>query len=254
MKPAISPAALIARKEIGELILSQRGLLWLLAASLSMSAFALLLVGSTELSLLDNAQVVYDMLGIATALGALLAMIAGIDTLGGERERQTLVPLLLAPVGRDDILRAKLGAILRAWAVMFTLAAPYVWAVGSTGQNLLNGYLVMLVFGTPVVLSFGFFGLWLGTRVRQTVAAYMTGLVAIILSASPLLIGPVLRQSAVGRAFDAINPFSGAVNAYDAVVIDSMSLVSQWQSFLTVAIWFVALLLLARRGFRTLDI
>lgn len=63
MKPAANPAALIARKEIGELILSQCGLLWLLAASLSVSAFALLLVGRTELNLLDNTQVVLDIAG-----------------------------------------------------------------------------------------------------------------------------------------------------------------------------------------------
>lgn len=56
------------------------------------------------------------------------------------------------------------------------LSAPHVWAVGSTGQKLVNGYLLMLVFGTPVALNFGFFGLWFGTRVRQTVAASMTGL------------------------------------------------------------------------------
>jgi ABC-type transport system involved in multi-copper enzyme maturation permease subunit len=249
----MTPKSLIARKELDELILSTRGLMWLLASAVGMSTFALLLVSNTELSLLDNAQVVYDMLGIVTALACLLALISGVDTLGGERERQTLVPLLLAPVARNDILTGKLTAILGAWAVMFLLSIPYVWAVGSTGQNLGSGYAVLLIFGTPVVLSFGYFGLWLGTRVRQTVAAYMTGLITIVVAASPLVLGPALRQSAIGRAFDTVNPFSAAVNAYDAVVIDSMPVFSQWGSLITVLIWLGVTFTLTRRGFAALE-
>ena len=250
----MKPSTLVARKELGELILSARGLLWLLMASVGMSAFALLLVSNTELSLLDNAQVVYDMLGIVTALGSLLALISGIDMLGGERERHTLVPLLLAPINRDDILRAKLTAIFGAWIVMSLVSAPYVWAVGSTGQNLFKAYLAMAVLGTPVVLIFGFFGLWLGARIQQTVAAYMSGLIVIVVAASPLVLGPALRQSTIGRVFDAINPFSAAVNAYDAMVIDSMSLFSQWSAFVTVLVWLGATLLLAHRSFKKLDL
>lgn len=83
----MTPSTLIARKEAGELFFSMRGLAWLLALCGALSAFTLLLVGSTELSLLDNAQVVYDMAGLITALAALLALIVGIDATAGERER-----------------------------------------------------------------------------------------------------------------------------------------------------------------------
>ena len=78
---------LIARKEAGEIILNRRGRAWLLAMVSVLSGFSLLLVGSTELSLLDNAQVVYDMSGIIVALGALLAIVVGADAFAGERER-----------------------------------------------------------------------------------------------------------------------------------------------------------------------
>lgn len=245
----MKPWNLIARKEAGELLLSVRGILWLLTAAVGMSVFALLLVSNTELSLLDNAQVVYDMLGIVTAMGSLLALIVGVDTLGGERERKTIVPLLLAPVSRQSILNGKLSSIATAWAAMFLIALPYVWAVASTGQNLFSGIAVLALLGTPVVLSFGYFGMWLGTRTRQSVTAYMIGLVTLVVCASPLLLGPALRQSAIGRAFDLVNPFSGAVNAYDAVVIDSMSIISQWVGFLTVGVWLIVMIFGARRSF-----
>src|SRR5262245_21773336 len=97
------PILLIAGKEAGELLLSVRGLTWLLVLSVVLSGFSLLLVSDTELSLLDNAQVIYDMSGIVTALGCLLTLIVGIDTIAGERERGSLVPLLLTTVSRDGI-------------------------------------------------------------------------------------------------------------------------------------------------------
>jgi ABC-type transport system involved in multi-copper enzyme maturation permease subunit len=107
----MSSAALITRKEAGELLLSLRGLAWLLAMAMVLSAFALLLVSDTELSLLDNAQVVYDMVAIVTALASLLALVIGTDAVAGERERGSLVPLLLTPVSRDTILAGKLGGV-----------------------------------------------------------------------------------------------------------------------------------------------
>jgi ABC-type transport system involved in multi-copper enzyme maturation permease subunit len=248
----MSPATLITRKEAGDLLLSVRGLAWLLAVAAVLSAFGLLLVSNTELSLLDNAQVVYDMVAIVTALGSLLALVIGIDTVGGERERGSLVPLLLTPVARDGILAGKLGGIAIAWAVMYALALPYLWAVGSTGQNLAMGMLTLGLLGTPVVLGFGFFGMALGAGLSSTRPALLVGLIALMLSASPLVLGPSLRQAAIGRAFDAVNPFSAAVNAYDAVIIDSQAVLAQ-ASHLAVALgWFALMLWLARASFRRL--
>lgn len=246
----MNPTSLIARKEAGELLLSLRGLAWLMAVAVALSVFGLLLVSNTELSLLDNAQVVYDMVGIVTALGGLLALVVGIDTVAGERERGSLVPLILTPASRDAILAGKLGGVAIAWAVMYVVALPYLWAVGSTGQNLAEGMLVLALLGSPVVLGFGFFGMGLGARLASARAGLLTGLITLVLSASPLLLGPSLRQSAIGRAFDAINPFSAAVNAYDAVIIDSQTIIAQWPHGAVAVLWLVLTLWLARSGVR----
>ncbi|MBU6498656.1 MAG: ABC transporter permease subunit [Rhodospirillales bacterium] len=227
MSPALHPALRIARKEAGELVLGLRGQLWLAVTTAVLSGFSLLLVGSIELSLLDNAQVVYDMAGLVTALGALLALISGIDAIGGERERGSLLPLLLAPVRRDSILAGKLGGPVAAWGVMLALAAPYFWAVGSTGQNMLAGMAALLALGTPVVLGFGFLGVALGARMQSARTALSVALTGLVLSASPVLLGPSLRQSAIGRVFDAVNPFSAALNGFDAVIIDSQGAIAQ---------------------------
>jgi ABC-type transport system involved in multi-copper enzyme maturation permease subunit len=246
----MNAAVLITRKEAGELLLSLRGLGWLLAMATLLSVFGLLLVGNTELSLLDNAAVVYDMAGMVMGLGGLLALVTGIDAVAGERERGSLVPLLLTPVSRDLIVAGKLGGVAIAWVVMYALALPYLWAVGSTGQNLLRGMLVLALFGTPVVLGFGFFGMALGARLASVRAALLSGLILLLLSASPLVLGPSLRQSAIGRAFDAVNPFSAALNAFDAVIIDSQTILSQALRLLIVLVWLALTLWLSHWSFR----
>lgn len=240
----MSAAAVLARKEASELVLSVRGLSWLLAMASALSVFGLLLVGSTELSLLDNAQVVYDMAGIVVALGALLAVVVGNDSIGGERERGSLVPLLLTPISRMGLIVGKISGVVIAWLIMLAIAVPYFWAVGSTGQNLSESIVGTVLFGTPVVLSFGLFAMGLAARSGSSRASLIGALILLMASGSPLLLGSSLRQSAVGQAFDWINPFSNALNALDAVTIDSQSIASQLPhlgltiAWLMVAIWF----------------
>ena len=243
---------IITRKEAGELLLSLRGQSWLTVVTIALSVFGLLLVSDTELSLLDNAQVVYDMAAIVTALGSLLALIVGIDGIAGERERGSLVPLLLTPASRNAILMGKLGGVAIAWAVMCGLSLPYLWAVGSTGQNMVESMMLLALLGTPVVLGFGFFGMALGSWTGSARTALLSGLVMLVILASPALLGPSLRQSAIGKMFDAVNPFSAAVNAYDAVIINSQTITAQGPHFLVAAAWLIATLWLARSNFRNI--
>lgn len=241
----MNAALLIACKEAGDLLRDARGLAWLLVIAAALSIFSLLLVGNTELSLLDDAQVVYDMIGIVTALGALLAVVVATDSIAGERERGSLVPLLLTPVPRTALVLGKLGGQLIVWSSMFAIAVPYLWAVGSTGQNLFESVIVLAAFGTPAVLGFGFLTLGLAARMASARSCLLTALIALIVSASPLLLGPSLRQSAIGRGFDLINPFSGALNAYDAVIIDSQPIIAQVVPLAVVFTWLAITLAFA---------
>ncbi len=248
------PAVLIARKEAGELLASGRGLSWLLALAAVLSVLALLLVSDTELSLLDNAQVVYMMMGTVAALGALLAVVTGSDTIAGERERGTLVPLLLAPVSRTEIMLGKMGGQLAAWCATYVLALPYVWAVGSSGQNLLQAVAYLALFGTPVVLSFGFYAAGLSARFASVRGALLTALITLLLLASPLLLGPGLRNNPLGRAFDALNPFSAALNSFDSVVIDSEPFRAQAARLAVVLLWLALSAYFARRSVERMEV
>jgi ABC-type transport system involved in multi-copper enzyme maturation permease subunit len=250
----VNPVLLIAHKERGELLHSARGLSWLLAVSVVLSGLSLLFVSNTELSLLDNAQVVYMMMATITALGCLLAIVLGTDAIAGERERGSLVLLLLTPVSATNIVFGKMSGQLIGWIALFTLALPYVWAVGSTGQNLGKAIAYLALFGTPVVLGFGFFALGLSARLKSVLSALLTALIALLLLASPVLLGPGMRQTAVGKAFDAVNPFSAALNSYDSAVIDSEPLSMQMPRLAAAFIWLAMTFWFAKRSVETVAI
>jgi ABC-type transport system involved in multi-copper enzyme maturation permease subunit len=237
----------IAYKESTQMLRSQRGLVWLLAFSSLLSAFSVLLVSNTELSLLDNAQVVYMMDGTVLAAGALLAAILGSDAYAGEKERGTLVPLLCAPIAPHALIAGKTLGTLIAWGIMFVLAIPYLWAVGADGQNLVPAISYLLLFGTPVVLGFGYLAMALSARTGSVLASLLATVTLLMLAASPLVIGPGLRRSAIGRIMDAVNPFAGAVNTFDCVIIDGEPLVAQAGRLLLVVVWVTVCLLIARR-------
>ena len=238
----------IACKESAQMLRSQKGLLWLLTFSGLLSAFSLLLVSNTELSLLDNAQVIYMMTGTVLATGALLAAILGSDAYAGEKERGTLVPLLCAPIDANELLTGKALGMLVAWGVMFVVAIPYLWAVGSSGQNLGAAVFYLALFGTPVVLGFGYLAMALSARTGSVLASLLSTVTLLMLAASPLLIGPGLRGTTIGRTLDAINPFAGALNTFDSVIIDSGPFSAQIARLLLVFVWLGLCLLAARRS------
>lgn len=250
----MSLALLIAGKETRELVTSIRGLAWLVTLSVMLSLFSALLVSNTELSLLDNAQVVYMMMGTITALGALLAIVLGSDSIAGERERGSLIPLLLAPLSGFELVLGKIGGQVMAWAVTYALALPYLWAVGSSGQNLVQAVGYLALFGTPVVLGFGFAAIGLSARFGSVRGALISSLIALIVLASPLVLGTGLRQSAIGKAFDAVNPFAAAVNSFDSAVIDSDPIGSQLARLAVAAIWLLLTAWFAKRSVERMEI
>lgn len=250
----MNPVMVIAQKEIKELTGSARGLGWLLAMGLVLSCLGLVLIGSAELSLLDNAQVVYMMMGTVTALGGILAIALGSDALAGERERGSLTLLLLAPVTPTEIVLGKMGGQIAGWCVMYLVSLPYVWAVGSSGQNLGPAGIYLALVGTPVVLGFGFLAIALSAKLPNVRSSLLIALILLVLLASPLLLGPSLRQSALGRLFDAVNPFAAALNTFDSVVIDSQPLGFQTWRLVVVAGWLGLSAAFAVRSVRNLDI
>lgn len=235
-------------KECNENIFSFRGAALYLVDCGILSVFSILLLSDTELSLLDNAQAVYMMTAIVMALALLIAVISGCDGFAGERERETLETLLIAPVSGVNVGMAKLAGTFFSWCIVFAISVPYLWVLGSAGQNLWPAFIYLFCTGSLLVLIFGGITLGLSARVRTVKGALTIGLILFLLSGSPIIIGPSLRQSAVGRFIDWVNPFGNALNMMDSVVVDSQNFLVQLPHiailifYSIVSIWFLRLM------------
>ena len=134
---------------------------------------------------------------------------------------------MLTPATGHELALAKLIVIMFSWLTLFLLSLPYLWAVGGTGQNLPPAIQYLFITGTLTVLSFGGTALALSAKARSFKSALSIGLTLFLLAGSPVILGPSLRRSAVGRAMDLVNPFACALNTLDSVIVDGQGLVFQ---------------------------
>jgi ABC-type transport system involved in multi-copper enzyme maturation permease subunit len=177
----------------------------------------------------------------------LIAVIRGSDGFAGERERETLETLLITPVSPAEVAIAKLMGLIFSWLVLFVISIPYLWAVGSTGQNLISALQYLFISGSLLVVIFGGFTLAISARMRTFKGTMSIGLTAFLLSGSPILLGPSLRQSTVGRFIDLLNPFANALNMLDSVIVDSLGVLFQITplviliSYTVAAMWILSM-------------
>jgi ABC-2 type transport system permease protein len=138
--------AVVAAQELRDLWLGGRGLLLSLAFSLLLSVLSYLVATNQALNFLEQRESVNLTLQVAIAVGALLALLAGADTISGERERGSLESLLLTPASRLQLTGGKLLAAFSLWVAALVLTIPYVWflgrGVGIVGDALGTGVLV----------------------------------------------------------------------------------------------------------------
>ena len=80
----------------------------------------------------------------------------------------------------------------------------------------------------------------LSVRMKTFRGSLSIGLAVFLLSASPILLGPSLRQSTVGRFVDLINPLAIALNMLDSVIVDSLGILFQIIPFAILVFYTIA--------------
>ncbi|OHB42560.1 MAG: hypothetical protein A2Y13_04565 [Planctomycetes bacterium GWC2_45_44] len=214
----------LVRKECVENLSASRAVVMFMFVCILMSVYSILLISNTEMSLLDNAHAAYMLATLVLIVSLLIILLLGSDGIAGERERRTLEALLLSPANGCSILASKLFAILFIWLILFGLSLPYLWAIAGNGQNLVPAIIALLVTGTFCMTIVGGISLIISMKFRTVKGAIFTGITIFLLLVSPAILGPSLRNNAIGRFVDAIDPVMGAINTLDSVIIDSQGI------------------------------
>ena len=213
--------AYIMRKEIRESVLTSKGFLWYILTSVILSVLSYLFLTNSELSLLDQGQMLYMIMNFVTALAILIGVVSGSDAFAGEIERGTLEALLLSPANKTELSAGKLAAVLMNWCIIFVISLPYLFVVGKGGQNLLSGIVYLAVLGTLLAIIFSTFAMGLSARIRSVKNSLIVSFLIFLLAGSPIFLSAALRTTWFGMALDLVNPFADAINTFDSVVIDS---------------------------------
>jgi ABC-type transport system involved in multi-copper enzyme maturation permease subunit len=238
-------AARIMQKEIRESILTTKGFLWYILTSMILSVLSYLFLTNSELSLLDQGQMLYMIMNFITALGVLMGLVFGADAFAGEIERGTLEALFLSPVTKVEIATGKLGAALANWGILFIISLPYLFVVGKGGQNLLIGIAYLAFLGTFLVITFSAFSMGLSSRIKSVKNSLIISFFIFLLAGSPIFLSAAQRGTWFGMILDFINPFAGAINTFDSVVIDSQGFgyqagrVAIICSYTLLSLWFL---------------
>ncbi len=211
----------IMQKEIRESVLTPKGFLWYILTSIILSVLSYLFLTNSELSLLDQGQMLYMIMNFVTALGTLIGLIFGSDAFAGEIERGTLESLLLSPVNKTEVAMGKLGAALINWGIIFAISLPYLFVVCKGGQNLLFGIVYLAILGTLLTVTFSAFSMGLSARMKSMKNSLIISFFIFLLAGSPIFLSAALRGTWFGRILDLINPFADAINTFDSVVIDN---------------------------------
>jgi len=213
--------AYIMQKEIKESILTPKGFLWYNLTSVILSVLSYLFLTNSELSLLDQGEMLYMIMNFITALGVLIGLVFGADSFAGEIERGTIEALFLSPANKTEITMGKLGAALTNWGIIFIISLPYLFVVGKGGQNLLTGIAYLAILGTLLVITFSAFSMGLSARIKSMKNSLIISFFIFLLAGSPIFLSAAQRKTWFGNILDLINPFADAINTFDSVVIDS---------------------------------
>jgi ABC-2 type transport system permease protein len=212
--------AVVAGQELRDLWLGGRGLLLSLAFSGLLSVLAYLVATNTALNFLEQRESVNLTLQVAIAVGALLALLAGADTISGERERGSLESLLLTPVSRLQLTGGKLLAALSLWVAAFVLTIPYVWflgrGVGIVGDALGAGVLV----GTLLAVFLVSLGVLVSIFAGSNRVSLSVSLFVLLALFAPTQFPSSAQQGWAGDFLLRANPLTAGEHYVGKIVVD----------------------------------
>jgi ABC-2 type transport system permease protein len=213
--------SIVAAQELRDLWLGGRGLLLCIAFSALLSVITYLAATNQALNFLEQRESVNLTLQVAIAVGALLALLAGADSISGERDRGSLESLLLTPVSRLDFTAGKLLAALSLWLAAFAIAIPYVWylgrGIGIVADALAAGALV----GTLLAVFVASLGVIVSVFSRSSRVSLSVSLLLLLALFAPTQLPSGAQQGWSGDLLLRVNPITAGEHYVGRIVVDA---------------------------------
>lgn len=245
---------IMASREMTDLWVGWRLPIILILFSISLGVTSFLLATNVELSLIPPREMVLLILQIALAVGILMGLILGADSISGERERATLEGLLLTPASRNDILIGKYIASVSPWPFVLAVSSAYLAVLATNGISLFRVLLWGAVVGSLLVLAFTGLGIIVSTWSRSNKSSLSIGLIIYLLFLIPTQFPGSAKAGALGQLIQRLNPVEAGNHFLTSVIVNNKPVneMSGWllTPVLFAVIAWIMLLGIARSGLK----
>jgi ABC-2 type transport system permease protein len=235
------PLVEIFRREFAGNFYSWRGGMWLLAASVTFSIVAYLLLTDRELSLLDQGESLFLLGEVVLALGLILSAASASSVISGEMESGTFECLLLTPISHRQMALEKLLSVVTLWGMLYVVAIPYLVVVAS-GTNLAwSAVLYVGLYGTLLISAISSLSIAISAMLGSSKNSLMVALMIVLMLLAPsVFFATSLKNTDFGLALENVNPVSHAVNSLDSVLVDNEQALAQQVAHLMPILIFMA--------------
>jgi ABC-2 type transport system permease protein len=220
---AVSPALVVAGRELRDFWLSARGLALMLAYTVVLSITTYLVASNQELNFLEQREAVGLIVQTAVAVGALLVVLSAADSISGERERGSLESLLLTPTPRGAVIVGKGAAAMSLWLVAYAMAMPYIWWLGrdvdTFGVAAVSGFVV----GSLLALFLTGVGLLISAFSHSNAASLSVSFLVLLALYVPHQMPAEALRGWVGELLLRVDPFTSGLLFLDRLIVHEHS-------------------------------
>lgn len=233
---------LIFTRELADLWIGGKAFNLILIYSILLGIMVYVYSFNSELSLIPQKELVYEMLKNAMAVSLFIGLVIGADSISGERERSTLESLLLTPASRTQIMVGKFLAGLSAWPAAFLIAIPYLYVVSQGDEILLPAIAWGAFLGTVLMLGYSGIGMLVSYWSSSNKVSYFISLGVYILFLVPAQLPGRAQTGAAGQFLQWVNPLA-AVNHFLSKHLVNYRTVAEFWTWLIPPITFCLIVL-----------
>jgi ABC-type transport system involved in cytochrome c biogenesis permease component len=212
---------LVVRRELIDLWVSGRMLVLVLLFTVLMSLTSISRQVESQVNLIPPPEMVFLTLLSAISFGMLLSLVVGADSISGDRERGTLEPMLLSPLGRRRIVLAKFIAALSPWPVALLLSLPYVIVLAQGDALLIPGLAWTVALGTLLAMAFSSFAILVSLWSRSNRTSLFVCLFVYLLFLIPTQFPGQAQKGGLGYAIQQVDPMQATSEFLEKFIVNN---------------------------------
>ncbi|MDQ3006798.1 MAG: ABC transporter permease [Chloroflexota bacterium] len=180
-------------------------------------------ISSSEFNSLHVSEMVYETVETVIEVSLFIGLIISVDSLSGERDRNTLESLLLTSASRRQIIAGKFLAALTFWPVTLVLAIPTLKILSQGDEVFGQGLLWGGILGSIMVLVYVGLGMLVSFWSNTNKTSYVVSLGIYILFLIPTEMPEAVQNGVISRTLEWINPLAAVNHFFSKIILNNTS-------------------------------